>query len=368
MKVPFVNLQVQAAAIRAEVEKQWADIITRCSFVCGKRVEAFEAQFAEAHGVRHAVGLSSGTAGNHLAMLLAGVEPGDEVLVPANTFIATAEGISLAGGTPVFVDVDEATFNMDARRIEERLTPRTRVINPVHLFGLPADMDALRAVAGKHDLKIVEDAAQAHLAEYKGRKVGGQSDVASWSFYPGKNLGAWGEAGAITTDDPRLYEKALLYRNHGSRKKYLHEMIGHNYRMEEIQAAVLTVKMNHLRKWTEQRRANARRYTERLRDLDAVIPPTEPPDGTHVYHLYVIRVPERREALMQHLAAQGIDTGLHYPIPLHLTQAYAHLKYKRGDFPVAERLAGEILSLPMFPELSEDQIDFVCAQIRAFFA
>jgi len=286
--------------------------------------------------------------------------------LPVNTFIATAEAISHTGATPVFVDVDERTFNIDVNKIEEKITPHTKAINPVHLFGQPADLKPIKEIAEKYNLYIVEDAAQAHLAEYNQKNVGGHGHIASWSFYPGKNLGAWGEAGAITTNNEGMYLKARKMRDHGSDRKYYHDLIGYNYRMSEIQAAVINVKMKYIEEWTEKRRKNAELYNQLLAKIDQVITPTELSHVKHVYHLYVIRV-KKREELQQFLKENGIQTGLHYPIPLHLTQAYAHLDYRKGDFPTAEKLADEILSLPMYPELSAEQIEYVCQKIKAFY-
>lgn len=365
MQVPFLDLKAQLPLVREEIEARFSAIIDNTGFVCGKHVAEFEGLFARAHGAAHAVGLSSGTDANHLAMLCAGVKPGDDVLVPANTFIATAEGVTLAGARPVFTDIEETTFNMDPAAAESAVTGRTRAINPVHLYGCPADIDALEAVAAARGLTVVEDAAQAHLARYKDRPIGGHGHIVSWSFYPGKNLGAWGEGGAVTLPDDASAEFARKYRNHGSAKKYMHDCIGHNYRMSEFQGAVLAVKMGRLEAWTEGRRLNAERYRERLADVAEVVCPTEPAGCRHVYHLFVIRA-ERRDDLQAHLQDQGVATGLHYPVPLHLTDAYGE-GWRKGQFPVTEKLAGEILSLPMFPELTESQIDYVCDAIRAFY-
>ncbi len=367
MKVPFLDLKPGVSAIRADVERRFSDIIDRTAFVCGQNVSEFEQSFAEMHGVDHAVGLSSGTDGNHLAMLCCDIKPGDEVLVPVNTFIATAEGVSHAGATPVFVDVDEQSFNVDPKKMEAAITDRTRAVCPVHLFGQPADMDVIQEVAQRHGLHVIEDAAQAHLASYKGRSVGGLGSVASWSFYPGKNLGAWGEAGALTTNDQNICDKARKLRDHGSGRKYYHDFIGHNYRMAEFQGAVLAEKLKHIERWTDMRRVNAQRYNERLKSIDAVQIPVENDGCKHVYHLYVIRT-SQRDALQVALREKDIATGLHYPIPLHLTDAYSHQGHAAGDFPVAERIAAEMLSLPMYPDLSEAQIDYVCEQIESFFA
>ena len=366
MNVPFLDLKAQLPQIREEIEERFSRIMDNTAFVCGKEVREFEETFAKLHDVKHAVGLSSGTDGNHSALLCCGIGEGDEVILPVNTFIATAEGISITGAKPVFVDVDERTFNMDVDKIEENITSNTKAINPVHLYGQPADLGPIKGIADRYNMLVIEDAAQAHLAEYKDKKVGGIGDVASWSFYPGKNLGAWGEAGALTTNNEELSINAKKIRDHGSGKKYYHDLIGFNYRMSEFQAAVLNVKMKYIEEWTEKRRINAQRYDDRLREVNQVGTPLQMSSAKHVYHLYVIRVPER-EKLQEYLKEQGIWTALHYPIPLHLTQAYAHLGYKKGDFPVAEKLSDEILSLPMFPELTEEQIDYVCEAIKNFY-
>lgn len=366
MKVPFLDLKAQLPIIRKEIEERFSKIIDNTSFVCGKEVQEFEKTFSRLHAVKYAVGLSSGTDGNHLALLCCEIGKGDEVIVPVNTFIATAEAISYTGARPVFVDVNEKTYNIDINKIEEKIIPHTKAINPVHLFGQPADLKPIKEIAEKNNIFVIEDAAQAHLAEYKHKKVGGIGDIASWSFYPGKNLGAWGEAGAITTNNEEMYRKAKKMRDHGSEKKYYHDLIGYNYRMSEFQAAVLNVKMKRIEKWTEMRRKNAERYNIRLGEIEQVIPPSELEGVKHGYHLYVIRVKDR-DKLKLFLEENEIGTGLHYPIPLHLTQAYSYLGYKKGDFPVAEKLADEILSLPMYPELTEEQIEYVCEKIKAFY-
>jgi dTDP-4-amino-4,6-dideoxygalactose transaminase len=357
MKVPFLDLKAQLPSIRPEIETRFSRIIDQTAFVCGKEVQEFEETFTRLQSAKYALGLSSGTAGNHLALICCGIGQGDEVLVPVNTFIATVEAISYSGATPVFVDVDEKTFNIDVDKIGEKMTPKTRAIVPVHLFGQPAPLGSLRELAAKNNLLILDDAAQAHLAEYGRRRIGGIGRITSWSFYPGKNLGAWGEAGAITTNDETLYVKAKKLRDHGSGKKYYHDYIGFNYRMSEFQAAVLNVKMKYLEGWTAARRANAARYNERLSGIEQVITPTEMDDAKHVYHLYVVRA-KNRDGLQRYLGDHEIGTGLHYPIPLHLTE---------GDFPIAERLSGEILSLPMYAELSPEQIDYVCEKIKSYY-
>lgn len=366
MNIPFLDLKGQLPKIRLEIEERFSKIINNTAFVSGTNVQEFEKTFSRLHGVKYALGLSSGTAGNHLAMLCCEIVSGDEVIVPVNTFIATAEAISYCGATPVFSDVDEKTFNIDPDKIEEKITPRTKAINPVHLFGQPADMASLRQITESFKLHLIEDAAQAHLAEYGNKRAGGLGRIASWSFYPGKNLGAWGEAGAVTTDDKEMYMKAKKLRDHGSAKRYHHELVGYNYRMSEFQAAVLNVKMKYIEDWTEKRRINAARYRAHLAGIEEVRTPAELDNAKHVYHLYVIRAQER-DNLQTFLNGNGIGTGLHYPIPLHLTQAYSHLEHKKGEFPVAEKLANEILSLPMYPELNEQQIEYVCKNIRDFY-
>jgi len=366
MNVPFLDLKAQLSQVREEIEQRFSRIIDNTAFVCGREVQEFEERFSELHDVQYAVGLSSGTDGNQLALLCCGIGEGDEVIVPVYTFIATAEGISHSKASPVFVEVDEKTFNIDISRIEEKITSRTKAINPVHLFGQPSNMDRIKEVAEKHNILVIEDSAQAHCAEYRGERVGGIGKAASWSFYPGKNLGAWGEAGALTTNDEEIYRKALKLRDHGSEKKYFHDLIGFNYRMSEFQAAVLNVKMKYIEEWTEKRRLNAYRYNQRLSEIDSVIIPSVLDRVRHVYHLYVIRARER-DKLQAYLKENGIGTGLHYPFPLHLTGAYSHLGLKKGDFPMAEKLADEILSLPIYAELTEEQIDYVCGKIKDFY-
>lgn len=366
MEVPFLNLKAQLPRIRREIEERFARVIDNTAFVCGREVQEFEETFSKLHDVKYTVGLSSGTDGNHLALLGCGIGKGDEVILPVNTFIAAAEAISYTGARPVFVDVDEKTFNIDVDKIEEKISPKTKAINPAHLYGQPADLDTVMKIAARYNLWVIEDAAQAHIAEYKNKKVGGIGIIGSWSFYPGKNLGAWGEAGAVTTNKEDLAVKIKKMRDHGSGKKYYHDLIGFNYRMSEFQAAVLNVKMRYIEDWTEKRRKNAEMYNLRLNDIEHVTTPHQGEGSRHVYHLYVIRAADREE-LQSYLREQGIWTGLHYPIPLHLTEAYSYLEYKKGDFACAEKLADEILSLPMFPELTEEQIDYVAEKIRDFY-
>lgn len=366
MTIHFVDLRAQYATIRDEVADAIQAVLDSCAFSGGPFVESFEARFAAAHGAAHCAAVNSGTAALHVAMMALGLGSGDEVIVPTNTFFATAEAVSLCGATPVFVDCDELSFNIDPALAERAITPRTKAIVAVHLYGQPANMAALREVTRRHNLYLIEDAAQAHLAEFDGHAVGTFGDVACFSFYPGKNLGAYGEGGAVLTNDRALHETVCALRNHGSTIKYQHTHVGHNYRMAGFQGAILSVKLGHLAAWTELRRQHARRYSERLAQLPQVQVPREIPGAKHVYHLYVIRA-QNRDGLQAYLQEQKIYTGIHYPIPCHLQPAYADLPYARGDFPIAERVADEIVSLPMYAELTDGAIERVCSQIEAFY-
>ncbi len=369
MAVPFLNLKSQYLEIKPQIDAAIQDVLDHTAFICGKYVAAFEDQFASATGARYCLGTSSGTDSVHLGLWALGVGRGDEVIVPVNTFIATVEGISITGAKPVFVDHDPLSFCMDTKLIERKITSRTKAIAPVHLYGQVCDMDPILAIAKKHRLFVLEDACQAHLAEYKGRKAGTFGNVAAFSFFPGKNLGAFGEAGAVTTGDKKLYQKMMLIRNHGSSERYIHEVEGHNYRMEEIQGAVLGVKLGHLDRWTDRRREVAARYREKLAGVSEIVCPKEMEYGKHVYHLFVIRVIKRdREDLRSFLTEKNIGTGLHYPMPLHLQKAYAPMGHKKGDFPVAEKFCSEILSLPMCPMMTDAMVDEVAEGIKEFFA
>ena len=366
MIIPFIDLRKQYDSIKEEINPAIQNVIDNSAFVLGKSVSDFETAFAAAHNVKHCVAVSSGTDGNHLASWALGITSGDEVIIPADTFIATAWGATLCGATPVFADCHKDSYNIDPEKIEEKITSKTKAVVAVHLYGQPADIDAIRKITEKHNLRLIEDAAQAHIAEYNGNKIGGLSDICSFSFYPGKNLGAFGEGGAVTTNSDELALKARMIRDHGSRQKYFHEMYGHNYRMEGIQGAVLGVKLKHLNYWTECRRSVAKKYCEQLKDINEIKLPAEMPYAKHVYHLFVIQT-DRRDELQIYLNENGIATGLHYPVPLHLQKCFEHLGYKKGDFPVTEGLAANCLSLPMFPELSDEQIGFICDRIKMFF-
>ena len=326
-------------------------------------VAGFEQEFARFCDCKHAIGVGNGTDALWLSLLALGIGPGDEVITVPNTFIATAEAITYCGAKPVFVDVDEKTYNMDPALLEAAITPKTKAIIPVHLFGQTADMDPILAIAKAHGLHVIEDACQAHGAEYKGRKAGSMGDTGCFSFYPGKNLGAYGEAGAVVTNDDAIAEKIRMFRDHGQAKKYYHGVIGWNARMDGIQGAVLRVKLKYLADWNEARRAHAREYTRLLSSVEGVILPREADYAKHVYHIYAIRTGQR-DRLMTALAEQGISCGIHYPVPIHLQEAYRSLGLAAGSFPVAEKCAEEFLSLPMFPELTTGQIAYVVDKIK----
>lgn len=369
MNVPFVDLKTQYVSIKDEIFTEINEVLDNTAYICGKKTKKFEGDFAKSHDLKHSVGLSSGTDALHVALHSLGIKQGDEVIVPVNTFIATSEGVTLCGAKPVFVDNDERTYNIDPSKIEEAITPKTKAIIPVHLYGQPAEMDAILQIAKKHSLYVVEDCSQAHLAEYKGKKIGGIGDIGTFSFYPGKNLGAYGEAGAVTTNDSALYNSMLLYRQHGSVEKYVHEIEGHNYRMEEIQAGVLNVKLKYIANWTANRRRIAKLYSDTFKSMEIsnVVTPYNPDYVNPVYHLYIIRVVDR-DNLVKYLSDKGIQTGLHYPVPLHMQRAYTNLGYSPGDFPVAKKQAGEILSIPMYPEMTEEMVSCVCSSIKNFYS
>lgn len=363
MKVPFLNLSAQYQSIKAEVNEAIQEVIEKNAFAGGPFVEKFEENFAEFCQTKHAIGVSSGTSALWLIMLAMGIGDGDEVITTPNTFIATAEAISFTGATPVFVDIDAQSHTIDPALIEAAITSRTRAIIPVHLFGQPADMDAILAVAREFRLFVIEDACQAHGAMYKGKRAGSMGDAAAFSFYPGKNLGAYGEAGGVTTNNDEIAKKVRILRDHGQSKKYYHDYIGWNARMDGIQGAVLDVKLKYIDQWNEMRRKNAQSYDAFLGNISGVITPKEMDYARHVYHLYAVRMAKRDE-IIEKLREKNIFCGIHYPIPLHLQKAYQSLGYKAGDFPIAEKCAAEYISLPMFPELNDAQIEAVAAEIK----
>lgn len=355
--IPYVDLRTQYRNLKAEIDAAIAPVLEDAQFVLGPAVEAFEREFAGYCDTREAIGVNSGTSALHLALLASGVGPGDEVITVPFTFVATVAAIEYAGARPVFVDIEPDYWTMNPARIEEAITPRTRAIVPVHLFGQSADMDPLLAIAAKHGVTVIEDACQAHGALYRGRRCGSIGTLGCFSFYPGKNLGAYGEAGAVTTNDPDLATKVRLLRSWGERTRYEHTLRGFNYRMDGLQGAILGVKLRHLDAWNALRRAHAAQYREQLAGTPALTPP-ERDDSRHVFHVYAVRVPER-DAWRARMTDGGVQTGIHYPIPIHLQPAYRDLGHARGDFPVAEQVASEVLSLPMFPELTSDQISRV---------
>lgn len=366
MVVPFVDLKAQYLSIKQEIDSAVLALLESTQYVLGKEVAAFEELFADYARTSQAIGVNTGTSALHLALLAAGVGQGDEVITTPFTFIATVSAIDYTGATPVFVDIDPVSFTIDPARIEAAITPRTKAIIPVHLYGQPADMDPIIAIAKRHGLVVIEDAAQAHGAEYKGRRAGSIGDLGCFSFYPGKNLGAYGEGGAVTTSNPELARTVRVLRDWGAERRYYHDLKGFNYRLEGIQGAVLKVKMRYIEAWTEARRAHAARYSERLSGTGVCVP-VALPDRRHVYHIYAVR-DARREALQSYLHDRGVATGIHYPIPVHLQKAFAELGHKEGDFPHSEAAAREVLSLPMFPELRPEQQDVVIGALKEWAA
>ncbi len=373
--VPFLDLRAQHHQIYNEIDDRMTDIIVNTGFVLGKHVDEFEKRFAGMQGAEYCIGVSSGTDALHVALMALGIGPGDGVIVPVNTFIATAEAVSLCGAIPVFVDCDEY-YNLDVEKVEELVKKSrraeeqksgngVRAIVPVHLYGQPANMDEIMALADEYGLEVVEDCCQAHLAKWKDKKVGNFGAFGAFSFYPGKNLGAYGEAGALICNDEELYLKAKKVRQHGEIERYRHQVVGHNYRMAAFQGAVLSTKLNYIEEWTRKRQENARLYSEWLADIEGIETPRELEGVDPVYHLYVIQTDDR-DGLREYLQEHGVASGLHYPVPLHLQEAYRDLGYEKGDFPVAEKAAARILSLPMYPELSEGRIRYVCEQIESF--
>lgn len=364
MKVPYFDLQARLRPLRPQLDAAIARTLDNCSFCLGPDVAKFEADFAQWCESRHSIGFNSGTSALHVAMQMLGVGPGTEVVTTPYTFIATSWAIVYLGGTPVYVDIEEDAMNLDPAKLAAAITPRTKAVMPVHLYGHPFDVDPILAECRKRNLPLVEDACQAHGARYKGNPVGSFGVMSGYSFYPGKNLGACGEGGALNTADDTLAKRARSIREHGSSVRYYHDEVGYNYRMEGLQGAALGVQLPHLAGWNRRRRAIAHRYHELLQDTPLRLP-LEKPGAESVYHLYVVRHP-KRDALKAHLEAAGVGSALHYPHPLHLQKCFTHLGYKPGDFPVAERASRECLSLPIFPELTDEQVDHVAASVRSF--
>lgn len=358
--IPFIDLKAQHAFIKSELDAVISDVFANAQFILGPHVASFEQRFAAFCQVTHCAGVNSGTSALHLALLALDIGPGDEVITTPMTFVATVAAIFYTGAKPVFVDVSPDTWNIDPARIEAAITPRTKAIMPVHLHGLIADMDPILEIARRHNLKVIEDAAQAHGAEYKGRRAGSIGDIAGFSFYPGKNLGACGEGGAVVSNGADLMKTVRLLRDWGQEVKYTHVLKGYNYRMEGLQGAVLGVKLKYIEAWTEARRQRAEEYNARLEGKLHI--PAAPAHYRHVYHVYAVRVPNR-DAVQKKLQGAGIATGIHYPVAAHMQPAYAELGYKQGDFPVAEQAGAEFLSLPIYPEMTEKQVDSVCTAL-----
>lgn len=362
--IPFVDLKAQYLSIKPEIDAAVLNVLDTTQFVLGSAVVGFEKAFGPYCKAEHAVGVNSGTSAIQLALQAAEIGRGDEVITTPFTFVATVYAIDITGAKPVFVDIDPKTLTIDPAKIEAAITPRTKAIVPVHLHGRPADMDPILEIAKKHNLLVIEDAAQAHGAEYKGRRVGSLGAMACFSFYPGKNLGAYGEGGAVTTNDAHFAKRLRMLRDWGSEKRYYHDIKGGNYRLEGVQGAVLGVKMKYIEDWTESRRKNAAAYNKLL-EGSPFQPPQIPSDQRHVFHVYAIRH-AKRDALQAHLTAQGVSSGIHYPLPVHLQKCFAELGHKVGDFPHSEKAAAETLSLPMFPELTQAQIEQVVAALNSF--
>jgi dTDP-4-amino-4,6-dideoxygalactose transaminase len=355
--IPFLDLGAQYASIRDDVLDALRDVAESTTYVLGPRVAEFEKAFADYVGAKHCIGVNSGTSALHLALICGGVGPGDEVITVPMTFIATTWAISYIGATPVFADIDPVTYTMDVRQVERRITRRTRAILPVHLYGQPADLEPLLEIGRRRGIPVIEDAAQAHGASYHGKGAGTLGLCGCYSFYPGKNLGAYGEAGAVVTDEPAIAKRLRALRDHAQSHRYHHAELGFNYRMDAFQGAVLSVKLKHLEAWTEARRRLAQRYRERLEHLPLKLP-TEALGRRHVWHLFAVLHPHR-DRIRRELEARGIPTGLHYPVPVHLQDAYAHLDHREGDFPISERVARDGFTLPLYPEMTDAQQDRV---------
>ena len=367
MNIPFVDLKTQYHSIKDEIDTAIQNVINETSFIKGKYVQNFEEEYADAYGVKHCISCANGTDAIYISLKALGVGPGDEVITVANSWISTSETITQTGATPVFVDIEPDYYTIDVSRIEEKITPKTKAIIPVHLFGQSAEMDPIIDICKRHNLLLVEDCAQAHFTEWRGQKVGTMGIAGTFSFFPGKNLGAYGDAGCIITNNDELAVKARMFANHGGLKKHFHEIEGINSRLDGLQAAILSVKLNYIYEWTELRIQHAVKYRELLSRVANIVTPITHDDVKHVFHLYVIRTPKRDE-LRKYLHENGISTGIHYPTALPFLKAYNYLKYEPKDFPVAYKYQSQILSLPMFPEMTEEQIGYVVEKIKEFFS
>ena len=366
MNIPFVDLKAQYHSIKEEIDTAIQDVINETAFIKGKYVQQFEENYEEIYDVKHCISCANGTDAIYITLKALGIGPGDEVITVANTWISTSETITQTGAKPVFVDIHPDYYTIDVSKIEEKITSKTKAIIPVHLFGQPAEMDAIVDICERHNLLLVEDCAQAHFAEWKDHKVGTMGIAGTFSFFPGKNLGAYGDAGAIITDDDEFATKARMFASHGSLVKNKHEFEGINSRMDGLQAAILSVKLKYIHKWTDLRIQHAEKYSELLSTVDNIVTPVTHQDTKHVFHLYVIRTPHRDE-LQGYLKGRGIATGIHYPTPLPFLKAYKYLNHSPDNFPIACLYKDHILSLPMFPELTESQIGYICDLINEYF-
>lgn len=364
MDVPFVDLETQYESLRPEINDAMQNVIDDTAFVRGPYVADFEEAYADAYDVDHCISVANGTDAIYVVLRMLGIGPGDEVITVANSWISTSETIGQTGAKPVFVDIEPDYFNIDVDQIEEKINENTKAIIPVHLYGQPAKIDAIVEIAEAHDLYVIEDTAQAHFAEYDDQRVGTYGIAGTFSFYPGKNLGAYGDAGAIVTDDDELARRCRMFSDHGASEKHDHEIEGINSRLDGLQAAVLSVKLPHILDWNRARYENAQKYTERLSDVPGITPPPVRPNASHVFHLYVIRVEEGRDDLQNFLEERRISTSIHYPTALPFLKAYEHRNFQPSDFPVAHDYQSRILSLPMYPEMTEDMIEHVTSAIR----
>jgi dTDP-4-amino-4,6-dideoxygalactose transaminase len=364
MSIPFIDFTEQYKLIKDEVHTGMEKIFQKGDYILGDAAKKFENEFASYCGAKYGVGVNSGTDALYLAVAALGIEDGDEVILPTFTFIATALCVSYAGATPVFVDIENDTYNIDPKAFEKAITKKTKAIIPVHIYGQSANMEEINKIAKKHNIKVIEDAAQAHGSSYKGQRIGSLGDVSCFSFYPTKSLGAFGDAGMIVTSDPAINEKALMLRDYGRQGRYEHKIKGYNSRLDTIQAVVLSAKLKHLDQWNKMRAEAAAHYNQLLKGVAGVTTPVLKDDRTHVYQTYAVRIKNNRDKVLEALKAKGVSSLIHYPIPLHMQEAYRELNYKKGDFPVAEKLADEVLSLPMFPHISKQQIESVCASLK----
>lgn len=366
MRIPFVDLHAQYHSLKKDIDNAIFSVIEDTDFIKGKYVTAFEKDFAAACGMKHCIGVANGTDAIYIALKMLGIGAGDEVITVANSWISTSETITQAGAIPVFADTEPDYYSINPDAVEAAITPRTKAVIPVHLYGQPADMDRIKSICEKHKLILIEDCSQSHFAQFNGRQVGTFGHVSTFSFYPGKNLGAYGDAGAVITNDDALATKMRMYANHGALVKHQHEMEGINSRLDGLHAAILSVKLPHVKKWNEMRFKNAQYLNSRLSEIPGIETPRIRSNSTHVFHLYVVRA-DRRDELQKHLKANGIETAIHYPTPLPLLPAYAYLNKSEKDFPVAATNRHKILSLPMYPELSTEQMDYMTTVIRNFY-